>query len=125
MVLGNMPPTGVVHRDLKLENMIVGTDGILRIIDLGFSNFFIDDAMLVTFCGRYASRERCSAAWSELDVIAQPQLRCTGATQGQTVCWTARRHLVTGRVFVCHDVSMLSVCRSCMCRPLQLPSHHS
>eukprot|EP01095_Lingulamoeba_sp_RSL-Kostka_P011373 TRINITY_DN42_c2_g2_i1.p1 TRINITY_DN42_c2_g2~~TRINITY_DN42_c2_g2_i1.p1 ORF type:complete len:716 (+),score=251.19 TRINITY_DN42_c2_g2_i1:62-2209(+) len=55
-----MHETGVVHRDLKLENIIVDKQGNAKIIDLGFGNFFIgENHLLKTFCGSpdYAAPE--------------------------------------------------------------------
>ncbi len=48
-----MHRSGIVHRDLKMENILMDTDGAVKIIDLGLGNFF--DAtgarLLNTFCG--------------------------------------------------------------------------
>eukprot|EP01094_Clydonella_sp_ATCC50884_P030174 TRINITY_DN973_c4_g1_i1.p1 TRINITY_DN973_c4_g1~~TRINITY_DN973_c4_g1_i1.p1 ORF type:complete len:760 (+),score=218.40 TRINITY_DN973_c4_g1_i1:70-2280(+) len=54
-----MHSIGVVHRDLKLENILIDTNGTLKIIDMGFGNFFKDGEMLNTFCGSpdYAAPE--------------------------------------------------------------------
>ena len=49
-----------MHRDLKLENVIIDSSGNVKIIDLGLGNFFDDpDALLKTFCGSpdYAAPE--------------------------------------------------------------------
>lgn len=49
----------VVHRDLKLENLLLDKDFNIKIIDFGLSNQFHNDALLNTFCGSplYASPE--------------------------------------------------------------------
>jgi len=55
-----MHAKGVVHRDLKLENIIVDKHGNAKIIDLGFGNFFFGpNHLLKTFCGSpdYAAPE--------------------------------------------------------------------
>ena len=49
----------IVHRDLKPENLLINKSRILKIIDFGLSNFYIDNKYLVTPCGSpcYASPE--------------------------------------------------------------------
>ena len=41
----------IVHRDLKPENLLITKKNILKIIDFGLSNYFINDELLLTPCG--------------------------------------------------------------------------
>ncbi|KAL2912398.1 hypothetical protein HK105_208101 [Polyrhizophydium stewartii] len=51
---------GVVHRDLKLENVLLAKDGSVKICDFGFANLLVDNsAGFESFCGSppYAAPE--------------------------------------------------------------------
>ena len=41
----------LVHRDLKIENILISATGNIKIIDFGLSNTWAPDAQLSTFCG--------------------------------------------------------------------------
>ncbi|PIA18199.1 kinase-like protein, partial [Coemansia reversa NRRL 1564] len=49
----------IIHRDLKMENVMLDHEGRIRIIDYGFANTFEWDKQLDTFCGSpfYAAPE--------------------------------------------------------------------
>lgn len=41
----------IIHRDLKIENIVIDDSDSLRLIDFGLSNFYDNSALMNTFCG--------------------------------------------------------------------------
>lgn len=53
----------VVHRDLKIENIMINVKGEIKIIDFGLSNLYMPNHLLKTYCGSlyFAAPELLSA----------------------------------------------------------------
>ena len=51
IAIGYLHLKGIVHRDLKLENILVDEDGYIKIIDYGLAKMLADDQETTSFCG--------------------------------------------------------------------------
>ncbi len=51
MAIGYLHSKGIVHRDLKLENILVDQGGYLRLIDYGLAKMLKDNEEASSFCG--------------------------------------------------------------------------
>lgn len=82
---------GVAHRDIKPANLLVGRDGIVKILDLGLAEFFEDPE---------AKPGRGSGAMGTTDYVAPEQLRDCAAADHRADIYNLGAtlyHLLTGQ----------------------------
>lgn len=51
MAIGYLHEQGIAHRDLKLENILIDSDGYLKIIDYGLAKMIGQEELSMSFCG--------------------------------------------------------------------------
>lgn len=51
VAIGYLHSKGIVHRDLKLENILLDHTGYIKIIDFGLAKILKEGEMSDTFCG--------------------------------------------------------------------------
>jgi serine/threonine-protein kinase len=83
---------GVAHRDIKPANLLVGRDGIVKILDLGLAQFFEDGGSSGTGLGRGVMVTTDYAAPEQLTDCAAADHRADIYNLGATLY-----HLLTGR----------------------------
>ncbi len=85
---------GVAHRDIKPANLIVGRDGIVKILDLGLAEFFVDSGTKLARAGG------SSEVMGTTDYVAPEQLRDCAAADHRADIYNLGAtlyHLLTGR----------------------------
>lgn len=51
LAIGELHKKGIMHRDLKLENILVDRTGYLKIIDYGLAKILGDGELAMSYCG--------------------------------------------------------------------------
>ena len=53
MGVGKLHEKGILHRDIKLENVMLDTDGYIKIIDFGLARMIQETEEATTLCGTW------------------------------------------------------------------------
>jgi serum/glucocorticoid-regulated kinase 2 len=51
LAIGELHSKGIMHRDLKLENILVDERGYLKIIDYGLAKIMSNEELATSYCG--------------------------------------------------------------------------
>lgn len=51
LAIGHLHKQSILHRDLKLENIMINGDGYIKVIDFGLAKIINDDSLAMSFCG--------------------------------------------------------------------------
>lgn len=51
LAIGYLHSKGIIHRDLKLENILVAQNGYIKIIDYGLAKILKNNEEATSFCG--------------------------------------------------------------------------
>jgi serum/glucocorticoid-regulated kinase 2 len=51
MAIGHLHKQNILHRDLKLENIMINGDGYVKVIDFGLAKIINNDDLAMSFCG--------------------------------------------------------------------------
>jgi len=70
IAIGELHKKGIMHRDLKLENIMVDATGYVKIIDYGLAKMLGSSELATTYCGtpEYLAPEMVSHAGHDLNV---------------------------------------------------------